>query len=101
VVQDALASERGEFSVVAERAPAGGYVVAGRLEELGEAAAYGAPELLRGGYTAEGEASEVSLAWDPEQVVQFGATGSPATLRGVVESLKASLLLELGSIAGE
>jgi hypothetical protein len=57
--------------------------------------------LLRGGYTAEGEALEVSLAWDPEQVVQFGATGSPATLRGVVESLKASLLLELGSIAGE
>ena len=101
VVQDALASERGEFSVVAERAPAGGYVVAGRLEELGEAASYGAPELLRGGYTAEGEALEVSLAWDPEQVVQFGATGSPATLRGVVESLKASLLLELGSIAGE
>jgi hypothetical protein len=101
VVQDAIASERGEFSVVAERAPADGYAVSGRLEELGEAASYGAPELLRGGYTDEGEPLEVSLAWDSQQVLQFGATGSPATLRGVVESLKASLLLELGSIAGE
>ena len=56
---------------------------------------------MRGGYTEEGEEYEVSLAWDPEQVVQFGATGSPASLRGVIESAKASLLLELGSIAGE
>jgi hypothetical protein len=101
VVQDALASERGEFSVVAERAGSGGYAVSGRSEELGEAAVYGAPELLRGGYTAEGESMEVSLAWDPEQVVQFGATGSPATLRGVVDGLKAALLLELANIAGE
>ena len=101
VVQDALASERGEFSVVAERAPSDGYAVSGRLEELGEAASYGAPELLRGGYAGESEPLEVSLAWDPQQVLQFGATGSPATLRGVIESLKASLLLELGSIAGE
>jgi hypothetical protein len=101
VVQDALASERGEFSVVAERPPADGYVVSGRVEEFGEAAAYGAPEVLRGGYAGESEPLEVSLAWDPQQVLQFGATGSPATLRGVVESLKASLLLELGNIAGE
>jgi hypothetical protein len=101
VVQDAVASERGEFSVVAERAPEGGYTVAGRLEELGEAAAYGAPELLRGSHAVEGEPSEVSLAWDPQQVLQFGAAGSPATLRSVTESLKASLLLELGNIAGE
>ena len=60
-----------------------------------------APEVLRGGYAGESEPLEVSLAWDPQQVLQFGATGSPATLRGVVESLKASLLLELGNIAGE
>jgi hypothetical protein len=101
VVQDAVASERGEFSVVAERAPFGGYAVSGRLEELGEAATYGAPELLRGGYSDESEPLEVSLAWDPQQVLQFGALGSPATLRSVVESLKASLLFELGNIAGE
>jgi hypothetical protein len=101
VVQDAVASERGEFSVVAERPLWGGYAVSGRLEELGEAAVYGAPELVRGGYTEEGEEFEVNLAWDPEQVLQFGATGSPASLRGVVESAKAALLLELGSIAGE
>jgi hypothetical protein len=101
VVQDAVASERGEFSVVAERLSAGGYAVSGRMEQLGEAASYGAPEVLRGGYNEGGEALEVSLAWDPAQVVQFGATGSPASLRGVVESLKASLLLELGNIVGE
>jgi hypothetical protein len=101
LVQDAVASERGEFSVVAERTPSGGYAVSGRLEELGEAATYGAPELLRGGYTADGEPWEVSLAWDPQQVLYFGAAGSPATLRGMTENLKASLLLELGNIAGE
>jgi hypothetical protein len=101
VVQDAVASERGEFSVLADRAPKGGYAVSGRVEEVGEAAAYGAPESLRGGYSLESEPLEVSLAWDPQQVLQFGAAGSPATLRGVIESLKASLLLELGNISGE
>jgi hypothetical protein len=101
VVQDAVASERGEFSVVAERAGGAGYAVSGRYEELGEAATYGAPESLRGAYTGGGESLEVRLAWDPEQVVQFGATGSPATLRGVVEGLRASLLLELANIEGE
>jgi hypothetical protein len=50
---------------------------------------------------ADGEPWEVSLAWDPQQVLYFGAAGSPATLRGMTENLKASLLLELGNIAGE
>ena len=101
VVQDALASERGEFSVVAERTGGVGYALSGRMEELGEAAVYGAPELMRGGYTDAAEALEVSLEWDGKQVLQFGGVGSPATLNSMVESLKASLLLEFGTIAGE
>jgi hypothetical protein len=71
------------------------------VEDLGDAAYYGAAEGLRGGYGSGAEALELSLAWDAQQVQQFGATGSPATLRSVVEGLKASLLLELGNIAGE
>jgi hypothetical protein len=102
VVQDAVASERGEFSVVAERSGVGGgYAVAGRVEELGEAASFGAPETMRGGYAEEGGTLELSMAWDPEVVLQFGATGSPGSLRGMIESVKAALSVQLASIAGE
>lgn len=101
VVQDAVASTRGEFSALAERLGFGGYAVAGRLEEFGDAATFGAPELMRGGYREEPESLELNLAWDPERVSQLKATGSPASLRGLIESIKAALLVELGTIAGE
>jgi hypothetical protein len=102
VVQDAVASERGEFSVVAERSGVGGgYAAAGQVEELGEAASYGAPETMRGGYTEEGGTFELNMAWDSELVLQFGATGSPGSLRGMIESVKAALSGQLAKSAGE
>jgi hypothetical protein len=71
------------------------------VEELGEAASFGAPETMRGGYAEEGGTLELSMAWDPEVVLQFGATGSPGSLRGMIESVKAALSVQLASIAGE
>jgi len=73
-VIDGVASERGEFSVLASRAVAGGtyeavdYAIAGRVEEEGEASLYGAPDLVEGVYAAGADDFLVKLSWDMEQV---------------------------------
>jgi hypothetical protein len=73
-VIDGVASERGEFSVMASRAVAGGayeavdYAIAGRVEEQGEASLYGAPGLVEGVYSAGVNEFTVELSWDMEQV---------------------------------
>ena len=73
-VMDGVASERGEFSVLASRAVAGGtyevvdYAIAGRVEEEGEASLYGAPDLVEGVYAAGADDFLVKLSWDMEQV---------------------------------
>ncbi|MCE2710898.1 MAG: immunoglobulin domain-containing protein [Ilumatobacteraceae bacterium] len=73
-VIDGVASERGEFSVLASRAVVGGtyeavdYAIAGRVEEEGEASLYGAPDLVEGVYSAGVNEFTVELGWDMEQV---------------------------------
>jgi hypothetical protein len=73
-VMDGVASERGEFSVLASRTVVGGtyqavdYTIAGRVEEEGEASLYGAPDLVEGVYSAGVNEFTVELGWDMEQV---------------------------------
>jgi hypothetical protein len=73
-VMDGVASERGEFSVLASRTVVGGtyqavdYTIAGRVEEEGEASLYGAPDLAEGVYAAGANEFTVELGWDMEQV---------------------------------
>ena len=101
VVQDGVASERNEFSVVADRLPAASFTLSGKLEGVGDAALYGAPEVIKGAYNGDTEPLAVSLAWDSEQVENFRDIGSPASLREMEEMLKQSLQRELATIAGE
>ena len=73
-VIDGVASERGEFSVLASRAVVGGtyqavdYAIAGRVDEEGEASLYGAPDFVEGVYSAGVNEFTVELGWDMEQV---------------------------------
>jgi hypothetical protein len=100
-VQDGLASDRSEFSVVASRVPTASYALSGRVETVGEAALYGAPETALGVYDAGTETMDVDLSWDGAQVSELEDLGSPASLRALVETMQATLLIELGSINGE
>ena len=99
-VQDGVASDHSEFSVLADRVSSN-YALSGRVENLGEAAQYGAPEIIRGNYVGDTSAEDVDLNWDATQVADLGSFGSPETLDALVEIVKATLLNELGSIAGE
>ena len=101
VVQDGVASDRNEFSVLADRFPAASYTLAGKLEGLSEAALFGAPEVVKGDYTDNTEVLSVSLAWDAEQVAILDSMGTPGSLRDIEEILKNSLQRELAAIAGE
>ncbi|NBV34837.1 MAG: hypothetical protein EBR81_13880, partial [Proteobacteria bacterium] len=100
-VQDGLASDRSEFSVVASRVPTASYALSGRVETVGEAALYGAPETALGVYDAGTETMDVDLSWDGAQVSELEDLGSPTSLRALVETMQATLLIELGSINGE
>ena len=101
VVQDGLASDRAEFSVVASRVPAASYTLGGRVGTSEEASIYGAPESVSGAYDGDIEPLQLSLVWDAEMVAEFEGEGSPANLRELVELVKAALVQELGKIAGE
>lgn len=101
LVQDGVASDRNEFSVVADRLPAASYTLAGKLEGLGEAAVFGAPEVVKGEYNGDTEVLAVDLAWDGEQVAALDLMGTPGSLRDIEETLKNSLQRELATIAGE
>jgi len=99
-VQDGVASDRSEFSVLADRGSSR-YALSGRVENLGEAAQYGAPEIVRGNYVGDAGAEDVDLNWDAMEVADLKLFGSPKTLEALVEIVKSTLLNELGSIAGE
>ena len=102
VVQDANASERNEFSVVADRPPAASYTIAGKLEALGEAALFGAPEVLKGAYNGDTEPLSVNMAWDSEQSSTLDMlTKANHTLTEIEETLREALQRELATIAGE
>jgi hypothetical protein len=98
-VIDGGASERGEFSVLASRAVAGGtyeavdYAIAGRLEQEGEASLYGAPDLVEGVYSAGVNEFTVELSWDMEQVYRLDLinTQDSVLLNEVEDALKKAL----------
>jgi len=75
-ILDAVASERGEFSVLASRVASGSvasgdYAIAGRLEEEGEGSLYGAPDFVEGVYTSGSDEYTVEGSWDMEQVYRM------------------------------
>jgi hypothetical protein len=72
-VVDAVASERGEFSVLASRLTGGDYAIAGRVDEEGEGALYGAPDFVEGVYSDGTIEYAVELSWDMEQVYRMDA----------------------------
>jgi hypothetical protein len=86
-VVDAVASERGEFSVLASRiasgtvgtnnyVASGDYAIAGRVEEEGEGSLYGAPDFVEGVYSDSTGEYTVELSWDMEQVYRLDLLGS-------------------------
>jgi hypothetical protein len=99
-VIDAIASERGEFSVLASRSGEGGddralgYAISGRLEEEGEGSLYGAPDSIEGFYTTESGEFIVELNWDMEQVYRMdvlNADGTTLQLDAVRKGLRTAL----------
>jgi len=101
IVQDGVASDRSDFSVIASRVTGASYTLSGRVEAVGEAALYGAPESVRGAYYMAGEPMDVDLSWDPTQVSDLENFGSPASLRALTEMMQSMLLYELGSLLGD
>jgi hypothetical protein len=103
-VVDAVASERGEFSVFASRVTGGDYAIAGRVEEEGEGSLYGAPDFVEGVYRYSDTDDEykVELSWDMEQVYRMDVLGSD--LVEVTSALKEALeaaALPTGDSAGD
>jgi hypothetical protein len=94
-VLDAVASERGEFSVLAFRSsPNGNYAISGRVEEQGDGSLYGAPDIAEGAYLLDGEEFTVELTWDMEQVYSLDTvlgTTSEEKLNNVKTALKDAL----------
>jgi hypothetical protein len=90
-VLDAVASERGEFSVLAFRSsPSGNYAISGRVEEQGDGSLYGAPDIAEGAYLLDGEEYTVELTWDMEQVYSMDTVlGATAELK--LQNVKAAL----------
>jgi hypothetical protein len=96
-VLDAVASERGEFSVLAFRSsPSGNYAISGRVEEQGDGSLYGAPDLAEGSYVLGSEEYIVELTWDMEQVYNLDTVNG--TLQGVTNALNAALQKVLADI---
>ena len=62
-------------------------MLGGSVEIAGDAAVFGAPELLSGGYDAE-RSLDVDLLWSPERVLSLGAVLDWNT---VLAQLKAAL----------
>jgi len=103
-LQDVSASERGEFSAVAYHAThQTAFTLSGRVESGGDAALYGAPEVMAGDYSllvaaSKTEDFEADLSWDAEQTMLMGAMKTP----GEVEAaLTVNLDREFADIPGE
>lgn len=99
-VLDAMDSESAEFSVFAQRAlESATYAIAGRVEPSGEAALYGAPEMVEG--SSEGGVlgqRNLSLAWDSEQVLFLEGN---TDLEKAKIHLQGALSIQAAAIAGE
>ena len=105
--QDVSTSERGEFSAVAYHAVhQTNFTLSGRVQSGGDAALYGAPEVMAGDYSlfvdgADGSSSEdfeTDLSWDAEQTMLLGAMDNQADVEA---ALKENLLREFADIRGE
>jgi hypothetical protein len=100
-VLDAVASQRGEFSVLGFRSsPSGDYAISGRVEEQGDGSLYGAPDLAEGSYVLDGEEYSVELTWDMEQVYNMDTVlgTTEEKLNNVKAELKAALQKVLDNI---
>jgi len=88
-VTDASTNAQAEFSVIATKdgTPLKTFVLGGSVEVAGDAAVFGAPELLSGGYDVE-RSLDVDLFWSAERVMAFGAVLDWDTVLG---QLRASL----------
>jgi hypothetical protein len=96
--QDASASERSEFSALGYRVNGDAFNVSGRLETGGDAAVYGAPEVMAGDYSVADGAFGLDLTWDAEQVLLMGAYDK---IKDVEKALNDNLVQELANISGE
>jgi hypothetical protein len=72
--------------------------LSGRPQTGGDAALYGAPELMVGDYNSSVVNFDVDLNWDAEQALLLGGT---TDLNQVEQALVDSLKRELANIAGE
>jgi len=104
-LQDASASERSEFSVLAERVPGldqpVSFTLAGRVQTAGDASIYGAPELMSGAYdlgSGTDDDLNVDLVWDAEQVLLLGGD---TDFERVKSTLITNLEAEAASLPGE
>jgi hypothetical protein len=101
--QEVVDTARGEFSIVASRMASDAalqtFVVSGRFEAGTEAASYGAPEILYG-EAMDSKEYDLELTWDATQTSTFRLLEAP-TLEGIVDVLKADLLLGLSPAQGE
>lgn len=101
--QEVMDTARGEFSIVASRMASDAalqtFVVSGRFEAGTEAASYGAPEILYG-ESMDSKEYDLELTWDATQTSAFRLLEAP-TLEGIVDVLKADLLLGLSPAQAE
>jgi len=97
--QDASGSERSELSVLGYRASGGdAFNLSGRVETGGDAALYGAPEVMAGEYLLKGGAFDLDLTWDAEQVLLLDGY---TNISEVENALRESLVREVANIKGE
>jgi hypothetical protein len=96
--QDVSSNEKSDFSVMAYRDDSDAFNMSGRLEVGGDAAVYGAPELMVGEYSFDAIDFDLDLTWDAEQVLLLGGL---TKIEDVKEALSTSLTRELANISGE
>jgi hypothetical protein len=99
-VVDAVASERGEFSVLASRVASGSvssgdYAIAGRVEEEGEGSLYGAPDFVEGVYSDGTSEYSVELSWDMEQVYRMDVYGDLPSITAELQKVLRDVLLNI------
>jgi hypothetical protein len=100
-VLDAVASDRSEFSVLAGRqAGVETFSLSGRLELGGDAALYGAPDVVAGLYEgwgvagAEGGDFDLELIWDNDLTLELGILGATPEI-DIPGKLQDELLIQL------
>jgi hypothetical protein len=102
-VQEVADTSRAEFSVVANRMPAAAletFVLSGRFETGGDAATYGAPDLISGEYDVEA-ALNVDLSWDSLGSASLQGVTSWATVQQTLRTALDSVTTPAQAPAGD